>query len=214
MSEIETSLERIKKRLERVSSESFTKSKLEETIETMDILMKNPLIREKTKEIVREREQEEQEHRDYHIEEISIKVDELEKKVTQVQRNLTIFLNRQSSIIGKNQEMEKSVNELKEKISNLEIHQRTEIGFYNNLRGLFNQIDEIKLMYIQKLEVIIYITIFYDGNVEDYSEIETRIFNTYNIIIETFSEIESEILVMVYDESISPPEDAYIILRK
>ena len=74
------------------------------------------------------------------------------------------------------------------------------------------EIEEIRLIYAQEEENEIHLSIFYDEEALDYSRTEIRIFDAYSECDNQFPDIYTEILVMIYQDSIDIPSGSEILL--
>lgn len=86
--------------------------------------------------------------------------------------------------------------------------------FYSRIREKLGDIDEIRLVYAQEEPGRIQVTVFYDELAENYSKLETHIFDAFDECDEQFPEVETRILVMVYTDSTEPPIDSEVLLLR
>lgn len=208
-------IKNIQESLEIVLSPSYKTESHDDLNKHLSQLMNIPDVRKAAILIANKKELDEQENRNLQQAETSVRMTDIEKVFLKMKREMTILDRKLLSNNRRMSEMENKFKLLFEKVRNHENELfKSESIFYNRLYEEFHKIEEIRLFYIQEEYKIVHVTVCYDESIDNYTEIELRIFDIFEEVSRGYKRQKAEILVLVHEDSLKIPENAKIHFHK
>lgn len=186
-----------------------------EYLDYIRTLFNDPVIGERVKEL-EERETNEvvQGEISERLINLELYMKTIEEKLNTLQREIGMV--RRNDIFSMNSidEMKVGMEDISQRVKNLELYlDKSQNSFYRKLAKAFDSNEVVKLLYTQERAGNIDVTIFCNDSIANSNEEELKVYETFDAVCSEFSNLEIDLLVLVYNEEREIPKDANIIIK-